>query len=475
MNKKTAIVFFGIIILGLVISLVSLNKCSKPVELSQVKDPVSGEPISKPKSGKGETPKTPGSPKGGSSSPAPKTPGQSDQTEGEDSSTFASPAAAMEALSGNVASQDFDGFLEFVGDEAIPKSIRKKVKALIEDPNFSLSEGKPFSEISKSADSVRWSLNFESKGSDDISELYVDLVNAGENSFEVSKIRLPIDPESIMAGPGGKSKGSESVGAATGSKGNPVKPASNDEDMEKPDALTVAHAFSRAIVNRDFNLARALSDPEAVTDERVAALMIAVEEGKFALKADRPLVVTLSREDITWVLSRVQSDGGASEFALELGQTEGDWRVNGLTFSKVLSALAQQAGGGSVAYSPIVEDPEGGDSLVLYFEFDEGELNSRSSRQLAIVADILSQGPDRVIRINGHADALGSDEYNSVLSIKRADSIRQALISMGVGPNQVVTEAFGETKPRRPNFNPDGTDNPTGRSENRRAEVYLDF
>lgn len=241
------------------------------------------------------------------------------------------------------------------------------------------------------------------------------------------------------------------------------------------DALTVAHAFSKAVVGRNFPAARALSDPATVTDERVAALMIAIEEGDFQLKEDRPLVVTLSRDDVTWVLTRVEGGEMRSEFALELGKADDTWAVNGLTFSKVLTALADQAGGGDVAYSPIVEDPMGGDSLVLYFEFDESGLSPRANRQLAIIADILSQGADRVIRINGHADALGTDAYNAGLSDQRADAIRNGLISMGVSPDQVVTEAFGATKPRRPNFNPDGTDNPTGRAQNRRAEVYLDF
>ena len=193
------------------------------------------------------------------------------------------------------------------------------------------------------------------------------------------------------------------------------------------------------------------------------------------LKEDRPLVVTLSRDDITWVLTLVQSDQTASEFALELGQIEDAWKVNGLTFSKVLSILSEKAGAGNVAYSPIVEDPSGGDSLVLYFEFDDSGLTPRTSRQLEIVADILNQGAERVIRINGHADALGSDAYNIALSDKRAESIRQTLIGLGVKPDQVITEAFGAAKPRKPNFLPDGSDNPGGRSQNRRAEVLLDF
>lgn len=468
MNKTTALVFFGIILLGLVISLVTLNTCSKPVELdeneSNVPKPEATEPGEKGESSKGGTgekakakakgdskAKEKGAEKGKDGKPTAGAPQKDDKG-------YDSPEAAMKALSEVFAKKDFNALVEFVGEEALPKSIRKKLREIVENPKLSLSTNKPFSEISKSADSVRWVLNFESDEPELSAEVYADLAETERKKTAILRIRLPIDI------------------AAMRNKGQAGTPgASSTDSSDRPDAVTVAHAFSRAIVERDFETARALADSEAVTDERVAALMIAIEEGKFQLKDDRPFVVTLSREDITWVLSRLQSEGGASEFAVELGQTDGDWKVNGLTFSKVLSALARAAGGGDVAYSPIVEDPAGGDSLVLYFEFDEANVTSRGNRQLAIVADILSQSEDRVIRINGHADALGSDDYNANLSNQRANSIREALIAMGVSPEQVVTEGFGSTKPRRPNFNPDGSDNPTGRSENRRAEVYLDF
>ena len=468
MNKTTALVFFGIILLGLVISLVTLNTCSKPVELdeneSNVPKPEATVPGEKGESSKGGTggkakakakgdskAKEKGAEKGKGGKPTAEAPQKGDDG-------YDSPEAAMKALGEVFAKKDFNALVEFVGEEALPKSIRKKLREIVENPKLSLSTDKPFSEISKSADSVRWVLSFESDDPELRAEVYADLAETERKKTVISRIRLPIDI------------------AAMGNKGQAgIQGAASTDPSDRPDAVTVAHAFSRAIVERDFETARALTDSEAVTDERVAALMIAIEEGKFQLKDDRPFVVTLSREDITWVLSRLQSEGGASEFAVELGQTDGDWKVNGLTFSKVLSALARAAGGGDVAYSPIVEDPAGGDSLVLYFEFDEANVTSRGNRQLAIVADILSQSEDRVIRINGHADALGSDDYNANLSNQRANSIREALIAMGVSPEQVVTEGFGSTKPRRPNFNPDGSDNPTGRSENRRAEVYLDF
>ena len=452
MNKTNLITFLSIVVVGAVGSFLYINKNADRVEVEPEapettlraveEDP---EELTIPKEG---TPKVAEKAK----APAATEPKALPATE---KVTPDSPTKVLSALSDAIASKNFEAFVANLKPGAISETIKPQVKALVESPDYDLDPKRPFIEVSKSPKSLRWALNFVPKTGDATRQLYTDIAEGKTvGSLEIDKISLPLEAASANAATGTPAEGSSA---------------------EKADSLAVAHAFSKAVVKRDFKSARALSDPATVTDERVAALMIAIEEGKFALREERPLVVTLSREDITWVLTRVQSNQSASEFALELGQIEDHWKVNGLTFSKVLSSLSEQAGGGKVAYSPIVEDPAGGDSLVLYFEFDESDLTPRAARQLSIVADILSQGDDRVMRINGHADSKGSDDYNSNLSDGRADAIRKALIGMGVKPNQIVTEAYGETQPRRPNFNADGTDNPNGRSHNRRAEVFLDF
>lgn len=452
MSKTSAIVFFSIVGVGAVISVITLNllgdkeevKDPEPKKLLTVEEEEPLEPLpeeeKKPKA-KEETAKA----------DAPAKPKEEPKPAESKPAGFDSPEAAMKALAEKVEAKDFKGFEEVAGKKAIPEAIRNDIKAIVENPELKIDEKKPFREISKSADSVRWALNIEG-GEGAASELFADLAKNDTKKIDIAKLSLPIDPTTTTRS---------------------VSPG--ESPAETPDPLSIALAFSEAIVDRKFETARSLADPSTVTDERLAALMIALEEGGFQLREDRPLVVTLSRDDITWVLTRVQSGQEGSEFAVELGKVDEDWKVNGLTFSKVISLLADKSGAGDIAYSPIVEDPEGGDSLVLYFEFDQAGVTPRASRQLAIVADILSKGNERVIRINGHADALGTDAYNKSLSNGRAGSIRQALISMGVSPDQIITESFGETKPRSPNFNPDGTDNPTGRSKNRRAEVYLDF
>lgn len=466
MSKSTALIFFGIILLGLIASLIYFatkddgsGGAIQPLVSNTDVKPAPAGPEAKPEDPKPSDPAKPAeSPTTPKATPG-DAPAKPKTTEAAAKPEFGSPAAAMKALAEKAGSKNFPEFLGFVGEEAIEEKIRPGVKELIESPVYFLSEEKPFSEVSKSAGGVRWSLNYVPKNDAASKQLYADLVETESDTFRFSRISLPLELTSVISKP-------------TDPAAPDAKPAPAVEGI---DALTIAHAFSKAVIGRDFKVARALSDPTTVTDERVAALMFAIEEGGFQLRDERPLVVTLSRDDITWVLTRVQSKESGSEFALELGKVGENWSVNGLTFSKVLSALAEQAGGGGIAYSPIVEDPMGGDSLVLYFEFDDSAVTPRGSRQLAVIADILSQGADRVIRINGHADAMGTDEYNAGLSNRRAEAIRSALISMGVTPSQIVTEGFGESKPRRPNFNPDGTDNAAGRSQNRRAEVYLDF
>ena len=375
--------------------------------------------------------------------------------------------------------------MELAGEKAVSPAIRPQVEGLLKDENWVPRPTGPMSALAKSAGSVRWAIHLQ-KAQEAITEIYVDLATSEDKSaWIVKKIALPLDfvektglapgAGTLKPGePGAPGAPGAKPGSKPGSKGIPM-PAVGGSDAA--DALTVAHAFSQALVQRNFELARKLTDTERVTDERVAALMIALEEGSFHLREDKPLIVTLSRDNLTWVLTRVDSESAASEFAVEMGRPdpEAGWKIHGLTFSKLIAALADAAGAGGVAYAPIVADPQGGDSLVLYFEFDADGVSARSARQLRIVADILRADPSRQLHINGHADALGTDAYNEELSNRRAAAIREKLVEFGVADGQIVTKAFGEAMPRRPNFNPDGTDNPDNRSQNRRAEVYLDF
>lgn len=250
------------------------------------------------------------------------------------------------------------------------------------------------------------------------------------------------------------------------------------------DPLAVTEHFLQAVLRQNYDMARAVTDEEAVSREKVAGLCILFEEGAYQLAAQRPLSATATGPNHTWVIVKVSPGPDAalpgmvdSDFGLELQrQANGTWRVTGVNFSNLLSAYMQAEGANEgVAYTPIVKNPSGGESLVVYFGFDDAELTPRARRQLDIVAQLLRGDTNRLLRLTGHADALGRDDYNRRLSAARAYAVREYLLSLGVPARQIVTEGLGALRPLAANTRPDGSDNPEGRSKNRRTEIFLDF
>jgi outer membrane protein OmpA-like peptidoglycan-associated protein len=107
------------------------------------------------------------------------------------------------------------------------------------------------------------------------------------------------------------------------------------------------------------------------------------------------------------------------------------------------------------------------------FDFDKAELRPEATEALGRVAEIIRQRSPRSVRIVGHTDALGSDEYNRQLSERRARSVEQWLAAQGGALPPMQAVGRGESDPVAPNTT-NGADNPEGRQQNRRVEVLLD-
>jgi OOP family OmpA-OmpF porin len=83
------------------------------------------------------------------------------------------------------------------------------------------------------------------------------------------------------------------------------------------------------------------------------------------------------------------------------------------------------------------------------FEFNKAVLTqeARSKLDNEVVAKLRDLKDVRYIIVNGHADRLGSPQYNQRLSEKRADAVRAYLVSKGVDAAKVETLGFGKTLP----------------------------
>ena len=109
------------------------------------------------------------------------------------------------------------------------------------------------------------------------------------------------------------------------------------------------------------------------------------------------------------------------------------------------------------------------------FEFGRSDLTGDAQGRVQGIADVLNnQAQGRRVSIEGHTDAIGSEEANQRLSERRATSVAGALTTSGVDQARVTTTGYGERYPVAPNTNPDGSDNSAGRAKNRRVEVVIE-
>lgn len=83
----------------------------------------------------------------------------------------------------------------------------------------------------------------------------------------------------------------------------------------------------------------------------------------------------------------------------------------------------------------------------VYFAFDSYSLSQKAMDSLAKNAEILKHEPTMKVRIEGHSDERGSDEYNLALGERRAQSARKYLVTMGVPPQRLSLISYGEEKP----------------------------
>ncbi len=109
----------------------------------------------------------------------------------------------------------------------------------------------------------------------------------------------------------------------------------------------------------------------------------------------------------------------------------------------------------------------------IMFEFDQYLLDDGAIQDVDRLCLIMEQFPVLSVEVIGHADAMGEEDYNLELSLKRARSVVDYLADKGIANNRFIAKGVGEKENIAINYNQDGTDNPAGRKLNRHVEVKL--
>ena len=103
----------------------------------------------------------------------------------------------------------------------------------------------------------------------------------------------------------------------------------------------------------------------------------------------------------------------------------------------------------------------------VHFDFDRSDVRDDDMANLDRKAAILMANPAVQIRIAGHADERGSDEYNLALGNRRAESAKRYLVNKGIDTGRIGIVSFGEERP----LNPASTEEAW--AQNRRNEFDL--
>jgi outer membrane protein OmpA-like peptidoglycan-associated protein len=101
------------------------------------------------------------------------------------------------------------------------------------------------------------------------------------------------------------------------------------------------------------------------------------------------------------------------------------------------------------------------------FDTNQAQLKSGGVRSIQKLADFFNEYPQRKVMIEGFTDSTGSNGRNQELSDQRVDSVRTALLGMGIGADRISSRGYGESYPVA------GNDTAAGRQLNRRVEMVV--
>ena len=354
-------------------------------------------------------------------------------------------------------SNDFNNASEFLSD-----GIVENIKNVLKEGGIENIEIKQIYPLAKDNETERFSVSIADKDSaGDLSEkIHVGIKKSSSGDPKISEINL--------------SKNLSSK-ANFSNRENIFDVKVNHHD----DALFVADYFVSALRDLNYETAVSYCLPDQGLVEKIAGLCIMIEGGKFIVSQENPIEILESLENSSVLRIHLDSTNNQKTFNFTIqlsSEYQGQnslWNINKIYLEEAFSSYFSLEDT-KFPFVPVRTDLNTGDCLVVYFDFKSSELSQRSQNQLQILADVLNIIQKSSLKIYGHADEIGSQDFNMNLSIERAFSVKNFLISKGIETSKIDVYGKGESQEWLPNRLASGTDNPIGRSYNRRVEIYLD-
>ena len=346
--------------------------------------------------------------------------------------------------------------------ELLSDVIVEKLKTVLNEGGIENIEIKEIYPLAKDNETEKYSVSIANKdsASDGSEKIHLGIKKSSSGEPQISEINL--------------SKNLSTKAVFSNSK-NIFNVKVNHND----DALFVADYFVSALRDLNYETAVSYCLPVQGLAENIAGLCIMIEGGKFNVSQKKPIEILESLESSSVLRIHLNSTNNQKTFyftiqlSTEYQGQNSLWKINKIYLEEAFSSYFSLEDT-KFPFVPLRTDINTGDCLVVYFDFKSSELSQRSQNQLHILADVLNTIQKSSLKIYGHADEIGSQDYNMNLSIERASSVKNFLISKGIETAKIDVYGKGESQEWLPNRLASGTDNPIGRSYNRRVEIYLD-
>lgn len=169
-----------------------------------------------------------------------------------------------------------------------------------------------------------------------------------------------------------------------------------------------------------------------------------------------------------------ETTGGTQQVELPGGSPvpgAGTFGPSGTTRGQDLTGPGPGGAGGDLPSGDLrdgmVEDRTMFAGNTVYFEFDRSAVRKAERAKIVAVGEYLKSNPQTKMLVEGHCDERGTDGYNLALGERRALSVREELLNLGVASDRMQTVTYGESRPADP-----GHDEAAW-AKNRRAEFIL--
>lgn len=197
----------------------------------------------------------------------------------------------------------------------------------------------------------------------------------------------------------------------------------------------------------------------------LVGLVIAPILGQHSVKAEESSVVTQDEIDNT-MISRLDENGN---YIYDIGNIV----ELSLPGGEKLKVGSQSSESKIINLIKSKDDKEKFSSWTtldrVYFKTGSDELTEASKQQIKNIASIMNAYPDVKLKLGGYTDNTGSKEVNQNISLKRAQSVANKLISIGISSDRLKFEGYGSDYPIC-----SANDTDECRAQNRRVDVRID-